>query len=409
MSKIPWRIVYLLSLFLGLSACASTQPVQYNNHGSLVSVLDYYSQLPEDHPDKLESFFNIPEAVKADVQRELGHYHKHVRGTKLAQWLMSPKGKNMLYDIDANLTPSQVYSQRRGNCLSFTLLLIQLANELDLELRINQVDLPDMWGQSVNQDLVFYRHVNAFHKTSRNTYIFDIALQNYKPGYPQRLLSNKQGAALLFSNVGLQFMQKNDYDSALHYLKMSASLYPNNADMWINLGAVFKRRLNWQLAEISYLKAFSLDDSSRLAASNLDRLYRHIGQNKKALKYAKLAKIARLKNPYLRFNNAKTAFQEKRFRRASSEIRNAIKLHNDDPQFFELSSRIKQSQANYIAALKDLETAYKLSNNSDERKRYANKVDMVIERIKKIASAKGERSNRREYEKLQAELQRYNF
>jgi predicted nucleic acid-binding Zn-ribbon protein len=57
-------------------------------------------------------------------------------------------------------------------------------------------------------------------------------------------------------------------------------------------------------------------------------------------------------------------------------------LHRDDPDFYELSSRIKQVTNKPISALKDLEKAHNLSQTIQQRDRYANKVKMVIARVK---------------------------
>jgi Flp pilus assembly protein TadD len=401
-------VILLLGISFGLGGCATNAPSKQTTHSSLEPVLAYYDQLPSDHPDRLEAFFYIPQSTKDIVKREFSSRFRDARGTLLAEWLMSPDDHSMIYDIDANLRPHEVFEQRRGNCLSFTLLMMQLSKELGLTLRVNQVDLPDMWGQSENQDLVFYRHVNAIQKTNRFTHVYDLALQDYRTGYPQRLLTEQQGAALLFSNKGLKFLQKGDTNSAFHYLKLAVSLHPNSADMWINLGSAYKKSNQWSLAENSYLKAFDLDFSNSLAASNLDRLYRLRGQPTKAAKFTKLANMARLRNPYIRYANAQTAFAERRYRTASKEVRHAIRLHDKDPQFFELSSRIKQSQKKYIAALKDLESARKLSSNADEVVRYTNKVEMVIERVKQQVIATSDSGNERAIRRLRSAILRYN-
>ena len=401
-------IALLLSATLGLSACTNkVSPLQSTN-AELEPILNYYSQLPYDHPDRIETLLTLPQSVKDTVKREFGHLHQTKSGVQLARWLMAPEGQSLIYDINANLTPAEVFKQRRGNCLSFTLLLIKLSEELNINVRINQVDLPDMWGQSENQDLVFYRHVNAIQKTATVTNIFDLAMQDYRQGLPQRLLTAQQGAALLFSNIGVQALQEDKTNKALHYLKLAASLYPNNADMWINLGAIYKSIKQPKMAEKVYLLAFELNDSSSLAASNLDRLYRSIEQPKKALTYAKLADRARQKNPYIRFTNAQSGFAEMRYRYAANEIKRAIQLYSKDPQFFELSSRIKQAQKKYISALKDLEKAHQLSSNNTERGRYAKKVKMVLEHVKQQLLASSELEDKRSLRKLTEEIKRYN-
>ncbi|MBL4673164.1 MAG: hypothetical protein JKX81_12980, partial [Arenicella sp.] len=296
--------------------------------------------------------------------------------------------------LSANLTPAQAFKQGRGNCLSFTLLLIELAAELDINLRVNQVDLPDMWGQDSQNDLIFYRHVNAVFRTVHNTQIFDLAMEEYRQGFPQRLIDKRQATALLFSNIGIEHLKNDDIASALHYLNLPASVYPTNPDMWINLGAVYKHTGQLDLAEKIYLQAFNISDKNSLAASNLERLYTQQGRKIAAQRFQKLASRARARNPYLHYQNAEDAYKEKDYRRASKSIKRAIALHQDDPDFYELSSRIKQLTNKHISALKDLEKAHNLSQTIEQRTRYASKVKMVIARVKALQQQKANQSMR---------------
>ena len=97
-----------------------------------------------------------------------------------------------------------------------------------------------MWGQDAQDDLIFYRHVNAVYKTVASTQIFDLAMEEYKPGFPQRLISKHQATALLFSNIGIEKLKKDNIDGAIHYLTLISINVPKNPDMWINLGAAYK-------------------------------------------------------------------------------------------------------------------------------------------------------------------------
>ena len=307
---------------------------------------------------------------------------------------MSPDGHHLVYDLGANLTPSQAFAQRRGNCLSFTLLMVELGAQLGLNLQVNQVDLPDMWGQDSQNDLIFYRHVNALFKTTYSTQIFDLAMQEYKPGFPQRLISKHQATALLFSNIGIEKLKLGDIDSAIHYLSLSASTFPSNPDMWINLGAAYKHIGQLDLAEKIFLQAVAIGDKNSLAASNLERLYRTQGQTKLADRYQKLAARVRARNPYLHYQNAETAYEKKEYSQAAKSIKRAIKLHKEDPEFYELSSRIKQVKKNYMSALEDLARAHQLSSTIEERGRFANKVKMVVARVKELQEEQGQQGLR---------------
>ena len=377
-----WRLLTITTCAFILSACTSTPKLEENSH-LINSTLAYYSTLAPDHPDSFENLFYIPNDIRDQVHEKFSSNNRHGSASKLANWLMSSEGHDLEYELDANLKPYDTYTQKRGNCLSFTLLMLTLGEELDINLKVNQVNLPDTWGAGDENDLVFYRHVNAVFKSPSKTQIFDLALEDYRSGYPQQLITKHQAAALLYSNIGIQKLKDEDFGQALHYLKLSASTFPENADMWINLGAAYKRLGDIDKAEEIYLKALASNDQNNLAASNLERLYRSQGKKSLADHFEKLAAKSRKRNPYLHYNEAKELFDNKRYLKASKSIRRAIKLHNLDPDFFELSSRIHQARNKPIEALKNLETAHNLSKTNEERIRYTAKVEMVLAQLRK--------------------------
>jgi len=376
------RCSTLFTLFFLLSACASSPPKPQVNEPWMHELLNYEQSLGPNHKDSVKNIFQVSPEIQATVKEKFSRLPKLRAARKLAMWLVDKEGKGMEYDIDANLTPNNTYQQNRGNCLSFTLLLTQLASEIGVSLKVNEVDVPDSWGQNGESDLIFYRHVNAVLKTNHHTEIFDLALEQYGPGYPQRFIDKRKAAALLFSNMGIQYLQNLEYEQALHYLSLAVSINPNSTDLWVNLGAVLKRTEQLQKAEQAYLYAFSLNNRDGIAASNLERLYRVQNKNRLADKYKKLANSGRQKNPYLHFKTASQAYADRNYKAAKKSIKRAIRLYNQDPEFFELRSKLRQVEKKYIAALRDLEKAQNLSKGVKEKGRYASKADRVFAQAK---------------------------
>ena len=386
------RVLPCMALLLvGLTACVSTEPIASKDK-VINTVLDYQTVLPDNHPDSVEKIFQVSAAIKAQVKERIKTKSQTRAAVELANWLIDPDGHGMVYDLDSNYQPQQAFERRTANCLSFTLLLVTLAQELGIDMQINQVDMPDMWGQdSSNGGFVFYRHVNAVLDLGHRKQIFDLALPDYREGFPQRFISQRQAAALLFSNIGVQKMYNEEWNAALHYLKLSVAIFPRNADMWINLGAAYKNIGRLEAAETVYLQAISISDKNSLAASNLERLYRQQGDLTKAEYYKKLTTRARQRNPYFHYRQAEQALANEQYALAQKSIGRAIKLHKTDPIFYALRSRIKQASFEYVDALKDLEKAYSLSNTESERANYLDKVTLLAARAKEFFAANASR------------------
>ncbi len=336
--------------------------------------------------------FSVSDETRKLIQRKFTSKDKHKRARRLAQWLIESSGHDMEYKIEANLTPDEAFKKRQGNCLSFTILLITLANDLGIKLKYTDVDLPSMWSLDEQAGLVFYRHINAIYRTATHTQIFDLAIEDYDAGFPQRTISQQAAGALLHSNLGVDQLRKDNQELAYHHLKLAASLDPSNPDLWINLGAAYKRFEQFDLAEHSFKIALELDDKQSLAASNLERLYRQLNQNALADRFGKIAHRARQKNPYVQYKLAQEQLDRKKFRPAKRTIKRAIKLHSEDPKFFELSSVIHQHLGQYKEAILDLEKAFNMSKDVDERGRYFDKVRLVAKRAEEEAI---NRKNRR--------------
>ncbi len=389
------RLLLALLCVATISGCA-TQPRQVTaSAGSEVeSILNYEASLSADHPDQVDRILEIDPAIIAAARRKFTDQNRHNRAKHLAQWLVDENAHNMRYDITANLTPIQAYREKRGNCLSFTILLVRLANELGVELKYNDVDLPDIWDQDQQSNLIFYRHINAVYKSINVSQVFDLAMENYDGGFPQRIVSQRTAVAMLHSNLGVDALKEKKFDDALHHLTLSVSIDPNRSFFWINLAVAHKRNGNFDLAEKLLLIAFEMDDKNGLASSNLERLYRSQGKQRLADRFQKRAARSRAQNPYIHFDTAKKHYDNRKIKLAKKSVSRAIKLHDTDPKFFELRSRINQRLQNYKLALADLETAFKLSNSQDERTRYFHKVKRVakhVEEVKRNRSARAKR------------------
>jgi len=344
------------------------------------NVIDYRLTLPPSHPDNTDNILAIPHSIRQEVITRFSSKSKAGAAKTLATWLVSKNGHNMVYNVHANLKPLDAFEQKTGNCLSFTILLVSLARELDIELKFNEVDIPNAWNMDDQIGVVLYRHVNAVFKTHSQHRVFDLAMENYNFGYPQRIITSDQALAQLHSNRSVDALTSGELDKAHHLIQLAISLSPENADLWVNLGAVQKKRGQRARAEQSYLHALSLRPAHALVASNLERFYLEQSEFTKASKYRKSARKARLKNPYYHFELAKNSYSDQAFKSAKKSMNYAIRLHKSDPQFYELRSRIAQQLGQYKRALNDLISAYKLAKSSDETTRYASKAKLVAQK-----------------------------
>jgi len=235
-------ILFFLSL---ISGCATNswekEVVSSGQQAWFNSIVNYQSESKLPANDKL-SPLSITNEMRSIVNSKFSKQRKSIAVENLARWLMSPEGHGMQYDLNANLTPIEAFEQKRGNCLSFTMLLVNLAKVIDVELEYNDVYLPNFWGMEDEQsNIVLLRHVNAIRKSFDRTQIFDLAIEQYDYGFPQKTITEQQALAWLYSNLSIEKLNNNNLNSALHHIKKSISLFPKNSDFWVNLGVIYKK------------------------------------------------------------------------------------------------------------------------------------------------------------------------
>ena len=127
--------VAVLSLSAMLAACSTTPRVPEHSAKPVwvQKVVSYQSSLPLDHPDRNELVLAITPEMKEQVTNRFSLMPKHQAAKEMALWLLDENGHDMVYDVEASLTPVQSFAQRKGNCLSFTLLLAALTRELGID------------------------------------------------------------------------------------------------------------------------------------------------------------------------------------------------------------------------------------------------------------------------------------
>lgn len=371
--------LYMTVFMMTLCGCVAggTQKALHTDEAEPVydwmqEIESYKHTLAADHPHHLDSLLSISNEMRELVIDKFGSLPKSQAAKQLASWMVDADGLAMEYDVEADYSPLQAFQERRGNCLSFTILLASLAAEIGVHIDFNEVDVPDTWSMQENRSFILYRHVNGVYKDFRGNTIFDLAIENYHFNYPQRIITKELAAAKLLSNRGIAALANDDFKSAEHHLKLAISMVPNNADLWVNFGVVLKRQGLLDKAEKSYIRGFELDRKHSTAASNLERIYRSLGAPGLAKQYKRLATRLRNKNPYYHYHLSQQRYDAGLLKESRRAINRAKRLYKD-PRFYELSSRLYQRDDKLAEAFNELRKAHSLAIDLRARGRYAMK------------------------------------
>jgi Flp pilus assembly protein TadD len=226
------------------------------------------------------------------------------------------------------------FRERRGNCLSFTMMFVALARDAGLNVKYQIVDVPPSWS-SETELIVVRNHINAVVKTgSDSNTLVDFNLFDAKANYPRHDVDDAHVLGLFYANLGAEALVDKEYELAFRYLRESARVAPRSIAPWVNLGALYSRQGVSDYAEAAYLRALAIEPSNRSALNNLARLYTTRGDTELAAFYTQRVRRYQDANPYFHYSLARDAYVNGRFDEALDEVHRALRLKRDDPEFY---------------------------------------------------------------------------
>ena len=240
------------------------------------------------------------------------------------------------YADTATHTVSDTFHERRGNCLSFTMLFVELARTVGLHARFQLVDVPPRWNHDPDL-VVIANHVNAVVESRfEHDLIVDFNMADFRGDYPTHKIGEDYAAALYYTNLGAEALLKRDFASSFALLREAARFHADTAGPWVNLGVLYGRLGRFDYAEAAYLRALEADPSERSAVANLVGVYTALGDTARADEYRERVRRYQDINPYFHYARAQKAFAEMRLDDALVELRRAIRLKDDDAELYTL-------------------------------------------------------------------------
>ncbi|MDN3639337.1 hypothetical protein QWY82_11030 [Simiduia curdlanivorans] len=324
-----------------------------------------------------------PFALTEDMKRFAHHYapktmSANFRLKQLVWAIMSPNTLGLDYNPTATYTAAESFARREANCLSFTMLLISMAEEVGLKAELNEVSIPPTWDLQDGNRLVYYRHVNALVKLRQHPdAVVDINMEDYNENYEQSTLSKAEAEALYYNNRGVEAMSDQAYTQSFLYFRKAILLSPSTHFIWSNLGVLYNRTDQRDLAEASFKHALSFGKFEPVAASNLARIYETSDRESQAEAIHQALKNFHKRNPYLQFKRALDNQQQGDNEKALAYVNKAIKLFDKDHRFYYLRAQIYASLGMKTEVKQDLQLAEEIALKADQKEMYQTKLERL--------------------------------
>lgn len=288
--------------------------------------------------------------------------------------LLAGMGESGLFSLDYASTETktvrETFTDRTGNCLSFTMLFVALAREAGLDASYQLVKIPPVWTSDSNF-VILNNHINARVRLgSAGDYEVDFNNVEAKGNYPRHAVDDAYAIALYHSNLGVQHLKAQDVRSSFVELRAAIRAYPRVAGPWINLGVLYARQGRYELAESAYLEALRVDPRNLSALTNLAGLNQTLGRPERAESYFAKVRAYQARNPYYHYSLANAAYGEQRYDDALDEIARAIRLKRDEHLFYFLRGLVHYRLGERERARSDFAEARSYAEYEDVKKRY---------------------------------------
>jgi len=282
-------------------------------------------------------------ALDADMEafvaplKEIREPRKRMQGLVEA---LQARGMFSLEYSEVTRTAPGTFRERRGNCLSFTMLFVTLARAVDLPASYQSVVVPPTWSN--DGQVVVANHVNTAVTTGRGEEtVVDFNIRPYQSKHRSRRVNDSYALALFYTNLGAEAMLRDDHAAALVYFREAAGVQADIAGVWVNLGVLYARHGQYEHAEAAYLRALDVDDDEPSALTNLSLVYQALGEPELARAYLHRVQSYRERNPYYHFASATKAYEEQQFEVALASVRKALRLKSDEQDFYELRGQVE--------------------------------------------------------------------
>lgn len=282
---------------------------------------------PDDDP------FKLSEEMKQFLEQKIDRSLDSVEQLRtLVRVVFQQNALNFTY-VPETRTAVETFSQRGGNCVSFTFLFLAMARHLGFDARFREVDIVPTWSQ-IGNIISMNGHANAAVFIGGQGYVVDLFPRVDRIDIRGRVVPDGRAIAHFFNNRGADHLAGGRPQSALAFFQKALESDPTTSFVYANIGVTQTLLGESEEAIKSYHKALELHSGELVAMSNLAALYERMGRHHDAQSY--LAKVRKFnqRNPYYHFNLGLKAYQSGAYRESIEHYRAALKLKSAEHNFY---------------------------------------------------------------------------
>ena len=382
-------IIFILILSLLLCSCQSSY-VLLPTHTEMSSNLFIDESFKSSQMLPIETeeeIFKLDSDMLAMVKQKLVNGHSaRYKARVLLEHIFNNENMSLQYEGNANVTASQAYHSQTANCMSLTIMAYALADEAGLNVRFQQVDVPEYWVRNGEYNMLT-GHVNLVVREhdldDRNIVWGEKSMQiDFDPYvakeyFPKKFIKKNTVLAMFYNNKGAEALVKQDYSVAYSYFKEAIKQDEFFSSAWGNLGVLYRFTEHYAEADKVYRHTLSLQSDNLTALTNLALLLKDQGQLIEVQKIEDYLHGIRKSNPYYYALLADEAFYRKDYSEAEEHYRKAIKLDENRHEFHFGLAKVYYMQNRLSAAKRSMKQAIKLNRVKSTNRQYIAKLSFL--------------------------------
>jgi tetratricopeptide (TPR) repeat protein len=325
-----WCTLALCAVFAG---CASAPPTATD--------LPWHDQRFGHDPALVDTDLGTLFALDAPTLRELQSAvagrpgGQGARTARLLELVFGPDLKTFAYAGGHSTPAAQTWHNRRGDCLSLSILTVALARALDVQAQLQEVRVPPLFDRRGTVDFL-NQHVNVLVPNERDlraggrllpagAIVVDFEPQ---PGTRAkgRPLTDAEVLARFLNNRAAEQLAAGDERRAYAHFKAAILADPGFLPAQGNLAQLYLRAGLQADAEVLLRRALAHDDSSDFALVSLQQLMLVQGRADEARAFAAALAARRDRDPYYWFGLGLRRLQDGEPARAAAALERAQAL-----------------------------------------------------------------------------------
>ncbi len=381
------KIAFVLLIFFTASLSAS-QNLSYNPRGLYVSSMEGALQISDDDIDIATA------ALLAGKRWDPSIGIKYYRG-KIDEMAISVLDRlngqsplsngrrtvqiiNKLLFDELGFTPvdnadnpqdlflNSVLDNKKGYCLSLSVLYLSIAERL--ELPVYGVVVPGHFFVRYDDETSKPFNIETTQKGASppdEHYIKEFKVpQDKRQAVYLRNLSKKETIGCFFNNLGNVYSELNDIENAYYYQQRAVDINPLLGEARMNLGNILLKKNMVDLAIQQYQAAIKINSTDAKAYHNLANAYSKKELFDDAIKQYNIA-LGLDPNFIEIYKGLARAYHSKGLtERAVGILRRAIDVNSRDAELYITLAGIYQDEHNYDAAISNYRLALALKNDS---------------------------------------------